>query len=292
MGRQIFAMADTSHVTLEEEVVDVDKSAAKEKAAPAETADLPAWANLPDESDKPFYLWLINPGAGGQSGAGILKDLRKEYTKHPDHGAAFSLFNEEGFSKPETRDGLFFNWKVLDVFAEIKRPLRVVAAGGDGTVVWIVNAICKHEGMTKRRAEPKGTGDVSWGPVIAVQALGTGNDMSRFLRWGEGLGSASDLDLHDFVKDCDKAEVFQMDRWKVTIDPPPKDTTAFGKKNSTTFMNYFSVGVDGKILVSSRIAVRVVAAASVVLASTSSGMAITGASALLLVTDAAPRLRR
>merc|ERR1711865_967510 len=140
MGRQIFAMADTSHVTLEEEVVDVDKSAAKEKAAPAETADLPAWANLPDESDKPFYLWLINPGAGGQSGAAILKDLTKHYSKDAKgEGAAFSLTgpakDDDKELKPFPKYGTYFVWNVLDAFADIKRPLRLALAMQEASAV-------------------------------------------------------------------------------------------------------------------------------------------------------------
>ena len=88
-------------------------------------------------------------------------------------------------------------------------------------------------------------------PVLCVccrlRCAITGNDMSRYLRWGAGLSSAGDLHLEHFVKDCDKAETIQMNRWKIKLTPPPKDTTAFGSGDSTTFMNYFSVGVDAKI---------------------------------------------
>eukprot|EP00656_Telonema_subtile_P051869 TRINITY_DN7082_c0_g1_i1.p1 TRINITY_DN7082_c0_g1~~TRINITY_DN7082_c0_g1_i1.p1 ORF type:complete len:428 (-),score=92.48 TRINITY_DN7082_c0_g1_i1:310-1593(-) len=210
-----------------------------------------------EPSSKEFFLWFINPGAGGQSGAGILKHLKERYVADPNgevDGAAYSLSGDpdrphKPFKPYVPEDpiygGLYFLWDILDLYADIQRPLRVVVAGGDGTVVWVLNALARHPGMRARL--DKDDGEHHQGPVTGVVPLGTGNDMSRFLRWGNGYGSAGDLNFHEFIQDSVAAETYMMDRWKIEMTPPPENTTTFGKGDTSYFCNYFSIGVDGKV---------------------------------------------
>jgi len=69
---------------------------------------------------------------------------------------------------------------------QLDRPLHVVVCGGDGTVVWVINALNHHEGI-KAREFP---------PIVAVQPLGTGNDMARHLKFGSGLVEAPPSSIH------------------------------------------------------------------------------------------------
>ena len=170
-------------------------------------------------SDDEFFLWFINPGAGGQSGAGILRHLTEVvYKQQPMAGAAYSLTgdpdrdhppfkphahtnkrdkkgeivgdrrwtDEEEALNKEVFGGLYFVWDLLDLYHDIPRPLRVVVAGGDGTVVWVLNALSRHPGMRARLDDKDRHERRHMGPVTSVVPLGTGNDMSRFLKWGEG----------------------------------------------------------------------------------------------------------
>lgn len=59
--------------------------------------------------------------------------------------------------KPHVQDG-------------VRRNLRILAAGGDGTVAWVLKSI-RDLGMTPP-------------PAVAIMPLGTGNDMARTLNWG------------------------------------------------------------------------------------------------------------
>lgn len=52
-----------------------------------------------------------------------------------------------------------------------RRKLRIVAAGGDGTVAWLLSTIKKL--------------DVSPPPAVGVLPLGTGNGISVNLGWGK-----------------------------------------------------------------------------------------------------------
>lgn len=155
-------------------------------------------------SPNPFLLCLVNPGSGGQAGAKILAHLQK--TLPADVGMASSLVARGG----EIRyDGLWFQWHIFDDLAQrdFERPLHVCVFGGDGTVVWVCNALKYHEGIAARH------------PVVAVQPLGTGNDMARSLRWGKGLVEVPDY--RELLHEIAESKEVHMDRWTVTVSPKP-----------------------------------------------------------------------
>lgn len=107
--------------------------------------------------------------------------------------------------------------------------VRVLVAGGDGTVGWVLNTI------EKLKIDPK--------PEIGILPLGTGNDLSRVLGWGESF-SCEETNVDEVMTKVMKARMIFMDRWKIKlaagrlIPLPPRDV----------FMNnYFSVGVDALV---------------------------------------------
>ena len=54
-------------------------------------------------------------------------------------------------------------------------------------------------------------------PQVSILPLGTGNDLSRVLGWGEG--HTGDVDVKGSLDLIDKAKVVRFDRWKVVITP-------------------------------------------------------------------------
>ncbi|KAF8776930.1 Diacylglycerol kinase epsilon like protein [Argiope bruennichi] len=107
---------------------------------------------------------------------------------------------------------------------------RILVAGGDGTVGWVLNAI------DNLNIEPL--------PQICILPLGTGNDLSRILGWGHCY--SGELEVRKILDQISSASVTRLDRWKIRIMPtrhlpirhPPKDY----------FMNnYASVGVDALV---------------------------------------------
>lgn len=112
-------------------------------------------------------------------------------------------------------------------FKDVK--IKVLVAGGDGTIGWVLNIVDKM-----KLDHPK--------PAVGILPLGTGNDLSRVLGWGESF--SCDLPVDDVMFRILKAKPVRMDRWKVRVTPgrlipiPPKEV----------FMNnYFSVGVDALV---------------------------------------------
>ncbi|CAL1293811.1 unnamed protein product [Larinioides sclopetarius] len=107
---------------------------------------------------------------------------------------------------------------------------RILVAGGDGTVGWVLNAI------DNLNIEPL--------PQICILPLGTGNDLSRILGWGHCY--SGELEVRKILDQISSASITRLDRWKIKITPtrhlpirhPPKDY----------FMNnYASVGVDALV---------------------------------------------
>jgi diacylglycerol kinase (ATP) len=77
--------------------------------------------------------------------------------------------------------------------------------GGDGTVGWVLDAIDRQNYESP--------------PPVAILPAGTGNDLSRVLSWGGGLGSVEKQGgLCTVLHDIEHAAVTILDRWKVTIE--------------------------------------------------------------------------
>lgn len=145
-------------------------------------------------------------------------------------------------------------WKKLDeegrrgdaIASHIKEKLRIVVAGGDGTVAWVLGTI------SDLKLDPA--------PAVAVMPLGTGNDLSINLGWGSKFESTSikRKNMYDTLLQYSDAVVQRIDFWNMRATAP--DASFFsnlphsvqkgdGEKASTVtsrFWNYFSVGLDAE----------------------------------------------
>lgn len=161
-------------------------------------------------------LVFINTKSGAQNGPA----LKRRLSTLLNPVQVFELSSLQG---PEAGLKLFSNVQYF----------RVLVCGGDGTVAWVLDAIEKHNFESP--------------PPVAVLPLGTGNDLSRVLRWGggfstvEGQGGVSSL-----LYDINHAAVTMLDRWKVNLTQENCDD-ASDKIQSKYMMNYLGIGCDAKV---------------------------------------------
>ena len=129
--------------------------------------------------------------------------------------------------------------------AYIRKNLRILVAGGDGTVTWVLGAILEL-GM-----DPS--------PAIAVMPLGTGNDFSFNFGWGTKFewSWVKSNQLYRTLARYKDATPRAMDVWASEfIAPDPSywkempHSLRQNKDNPNTsfarFWNYFSVGLDAE----------------------------------------------
>lgn len=99
-----------------------------------------------------------------------------------------------------------------------------MVCGGDGTVAWVIDAIEKQNFESP--------------PPVAILPLGTGNDLSRVLKWGRGFSSGdSQGGLNALLQDINQAAITMLDRWKVNIAEEKQDSHP-RKARSKFMMNY------------------------------------------------------
>jgi len=136
--------------------------------------------------------------------------------------------------------------------AYYRQRLRIIVAGGDGTIAWVLGTIKKL--------------DLQPAPGVAIIPLGTGNDMSRSFGWG-GLFLRSSIKNYDQVcctlmrVACAKPD--PLDCWSISvtlptrglISPMPHCISLAEPKPEQgqqplaargMFWNYLSVGLDAK----------------------------------------------
>ena len=162
-------------------------------------------------------LMFVNSGSGG----GLALDLI-DYLSNVPSILIVKLPEEAKIWQNSNREFLF------------QPNLCVVAAGGDGTVNWVMQMLNSfYEDSPESR------------PPMAVFPFGTGNDMSRSLGWGSGMCRCDLPKIHQTLQKIASATHREdVDMWNITITN--KRTKSI---RSQPMINYFSIGVDAAICV-------------------------------------------
>jgi diacylglycerol kinase (ATP) len=114
----------------------------------------------------------------------------------------------------------------LEYFKNVK-DVMVVVGGGDGTMGGLVDPI--HAMLGK---------DVNLIPF----PLGTGNDLSRAMGWGEGIKSVYDVKY--FLKGLEnKPMKTRLDRWRIRITSRANPAKVLLDEK---MLLYFGIGLDAK----------------------------------------------
>ncbi|SPP74057.1 diacylglycerol kinase epsilon [Drosophila guanche] len=112
------------------------------------------------------------------------------------------------------------------------RPCRILVAGGDGTIGWVMNTIYALN------IKPQ--------PSVAIMPLGTGNDLSRVLGWG--AEPPTTLDPVQILRNIRRARSVNLDRYDLQIEKLHYRLPIQRHPTKTIHVyNYFSVGVDAYI---------------------------------------------
>ncbi|XP_037946640.1 diacylglycerol kinase epsilon-like isoform X2 [Teleopsis dalmanni] len=111
------------------------------------------------------------------------------------------------------------------------RPCRILVAGGDGTIGWVLNTIYSL--------------GIKPIPAVAILPLGTGNDLSRILGWG---AEPPELDPIQILKNVKRARGINLDRYDLQIEKLHYRLPIKRHPMKTIHVyNYFSIGVDALV---------------------------------------------
>ena len=122
------------------------------------------------------------------------------------------------------------NWTETHSFLLQQENLRIICAGGDGTVNWTISLLSKIFSLE----------ETGFRPPIAICPFGTGNDLSRSLGWGPGMTEYDLNNITDFLDRVKNSQYLEnVDIWEVEVNR--HDTEEI---NKFQMLNYFSIGVD------------------------------------------------
>jgi len=174
-------------------------------------------------------LFVVNPSSGGRFGSELLSSLMKMVNP-------VQIINLKEKSCVKPIDVLKWFVKLFGL------RLRIVVAGGDGTVGWIFSML--DEIMSDESASADLPAE--W-PAVAIIPLGTGNDLSRVHGWGNSYVGQN---LPKFLTDLLESRSVQLDRWQFQAERrKARSSNTFSMKLVTDqmFNNYFGVGVEAQI---------------------------------------------
>ena len=170
----------------------------------------------------------------------------------PTRGGSFSdKTSANGGANKHTTS---FNGGINTPRSPKRGPIRVIFAGGDGTITWGMMELTEHD------ISPA---DIIVGPL----PLGTGNDFARMSGWGSDIpwffASKNLVAFKRWLIEILQADMFNFDLWEVNFHLRPEGQFFHVKNGKTTVMmddddnrvldfkkmccNYFSTGLESRI---------------------------------------------
>ncbi|KAF6153952.1 hypothetical protein GIB67_023729 [Kingdonia uniflora] len=142
-------------------------------------------------------LVFINSKSGGQLGGNLLITYRSLLNDNQ----VFDLGEE---TPDKVLHKIYVTLEKLnrngDSFAdEIKKRLRLIVAGGDGTASWLLGVVCDLK--------------LSHPPPIATVPLGTGNNLPFSFGWGKKNPGTDPQSVKLFLEQVMQAEEMKIDRY-------------------------------------------------------------------------------
>ncbi|ONK69652.1 uncharacterized protein A4U43_C05F25310 [Asparagus officinalis] len=245
-------------ITIPEYLRRAMKEAVMEQTTSATASKAGVVEELGQESPEAPIVVFVNSKSGGRHGKALLERLQE-------------LMGEEqvfDLSRVKPPQFVQFGLGVLEQLADlgddcaksVRQKLRVVVAGGDGTVGWVLGSL----GELFERREPV--------PPVAIIPLGTGNDLSRSFGWGGSFPFAWRSAVKRILQKASSGPICRLDSWHVLVSMPAgekvdlpyslrhmgectlnEDVVTEGTVPEKVlcfegvFYNYFSIGMDAQV---------------------------------------------
>ncbi|KAI9125477.1 hypothetical protein K1719_002895 [Acacia pycnantha] len=144
---------------------------------------------------------------------------------------------------------------------ECREKIRIMVAGGDGTVGWVLGCLTELHREGRLPAPP-----------VGIVPLGTGNDLSRSLGWGGSFPYAWKSSIKKSLYRASIGHIQRLDSWRVSLSMPdgsvmkapyslkPAEESTLDeglevegklpekvKCHEGVFYNYFSIGMDAQV---------------------------------------------
>ncbi|KDO62404.1 hypothetical protein CISIN_1g0105072mg, partial [Citrus sinensis] len=180
----------------------------KEGEPPADTcqSDVIVDGNGVQPPEAPMVVF-INSRSGGRHGPELKERLQELMGK------------EQVFDLSEVKPHEFVQYGLacLEKLAELgdfcakdtRQKMRIVVAGGDGTVGWVLGSVGE---LNKQGREPV--------PPVAIIPLGTGNDLSRSFGWGGSFPFAWKSAVKRTLQRASAGPICRLDSWHAVIQMP------------------------------------------------------------------------
>ncbi|MCO5593514.1 hypothetical protein L7F22_047528 [Adiantum nelumboides] len=166
-------------------------------------SDAPAPSKAPKAPLYPLIV-MINSKSGGRKGPALRAVLNHLLSK------------EQVFDLSITPPKDFFRYGLgcLERLAElgdqcakdVRNRLRLIVAGGDGTVGWVLGS------MTELHVEHRMPI-----PPVGIIPLGTGNDLSRSFGWGGSFMFSCRPFVRRYLRKASSGQTAELDSWQVMV---------------------------------------------------------------------------